>query len=97
RGGALLTPICRGGALLTPICQGWSPPDSCRGGALNHGLASPKRPAHTCAISTLAAPKIWAQDWRFHPSQISKKSPGYRSQNRLYQPKRKLINQFPLQ
>ncbi|CAI9551970.1 unnamed protein product, partial [Staurois parvus] len=31
------------------------------------------RPAHTCAISLLAYPKTWSQDWRFHPSQISLK------------------------
>ncbi|CAI9565995.1 unnamed protein product [Staurois parvus] len=43
----------------------------CWGGGQNHGLASTKRPAHTCAISTLAALKTWTQDWRFHPSQIS--------------------------
>ncbi|CAI9610516.1 unnamed protein product, partial [Staurois parvus] len=42
------------------------------------------RPAHTCAISLLAYPKTWSQDWRFHPSQISLKSPGSRSQNRPY-------------
>ncbi|CAI9594153.1 unnamed protein product, partial [Staurois parvus] len=49
-----------------------------------------KRPAHTCAISLLAIPKTWSQDWRFHPSQISLKSPGSRSQNRPYKQRRKV-------
>ncbi|CAI9575559.1 unnamed protein product, partial [Staurois parvus] len=86
-GGAHLTPICRGGAHLTPIC---------RGGALNPGPDSLKRPAaHTCAISLLAIPKTWSQDWRFHPSQISLKSPGSRSQNRPYKQRRKVKSHFP--
>ncbi|CAI9590078.1 unnamed protein product, partial [Staurois parvus] len=45
------------------------------------------RPAHTCAISILAISKTWSQDWRFHPSQISLKSPGSRSQNGPYKTK----------
>ncbi|CAI9563484.1 unnamed protein product, partial [Staurois parvus] len=32
----------------------------------------------------------WSQDWRFHPSQISLKSPGSRSQNRPYKHRRKV-------
>ncbi|CAI9538039.1 unnamed protein product [Staurois parvus] len=54
-----------------------------------------KRPTHTCAISLLAIPKTWSQDWRFHPSQISLKSPGSRSQNRLYKQRRKVKSHFP--
>ncbi|CAI9621838.1 unnamed protein product, partial [Staurois parvus] len=76
----------------------WSPPDSClpggahltpvcRGGAQNPGPDSLKRPAHTCAISLLAIPKTWSQDWRFHPSQISLKSPSSRSQKQTLQTK----------
>ncbi|CAI9548286.1 unnamed protein product, partial [Staurois parvus] len=85
-GGALLAPICWGGALLTPIC---------RGGAQNPGPDSMKRPVHTCAISLLAYPKTWSEDWRFHPSQISLKSPGSRSQNRPYKQRRKVKSPFP--
>ncbi|CAI9599767.1 unnamed protein product, partial [Staurois parvus] len=78
------------------VCRGWSPPDSvCRGGAQNPGPDSMKRPAHTCAISLLAIPKTWSQDWRFHPSQISLKSPGSRSQNRPYKQRRKVKSHFP--
>ncbi|CAI9578228.1 unnamed protein product, partial [Staurois parvus] len=79
-------PVFQGGALLTPVC---------RGGAQKSDPDSLKRPAHTCAISLLAIPKTWSQDWRFHPSQISLKSPGSRSQNRPYKQRRKVKSHFP--
>ncbi|CAI9537707.1 unnamed protein product, partial [Staurois parvus] len=53
------------------------------------------RPAHTCAISLLAYSNTWSQDWRFHPSQITSKSPGSRSQNGPYKQRRKVKSHFP--